>query len=216
MLGQSRKTSAGLRLAAIVCASLSLVALVAHVFGTLPMDFFLTFFGVPAAMLLLILGVVARRLDEAAFVTDLVVGLIGGFVATVAYDAFRLVINVTHLFDYNGFVAIYIFGSWITEQPVSSLEAGIAGWIYHFWNGLSFGVCYALTFGNRHWVWGLGYGMFMEACMLGLFPIFLQVSNQAHFIVVSMLGHMVYGTVLGLVAQRHARGLTGGRVVPGV
>jgi hypothetical protein len=47
--------------------------------------------------------------------------------------------------------------------------------------------------------------MVMEAMMLGLFPLFLQVTDRTDFITISMAGHIVYGGVLGLVAQRHAK-----------
>ena len=200
-----------LRIIAIVCAGTSLVALVTHVAGLLPMVYFLTFFGVPSVVLLFALTAYARWIDAQVFVRCVVVGVLGGLVSTVAYDAWRFLVQSTGLFRYNGFVAIYIFGSWISGLPATSREAAVVGWVYHFWNGVSFGTFYTLAFGRRRWPWGAAYGVLMEACMLGLFPFFLQVTDRVDFIVVSLTGHLVYGTVLGLLAQRHAANWTDAR-----
>jgi len=195
-----------LRWSAALCAITSLGALVTHLAGLLPMVFFLTFFGVPSLLLLLIMAAYARWIDAPVFLNALIVGVVGGFVATLAYDGVRLLLRTSGIFNYNGFVAIYIFGGWITGQETTTLAAAVAGWTYHFWNGLSFGVFYVLTFGRRHWLYGAGYGIVMELCMLGLFPFFVQVTDKIDFIMLSLIGHLAYGAVLGLVAQRWARG----------
>lgn len=198
------RTILWLRVVAGLCALSSLGALITHVFGLMPMVYFLTFFGVPCTVFILALAALARRIDATIFLTSLTIGIAGGFVATLGYDGFRLVIREMHLFDYDGFKAIYIFGGWITGTPETTAAAA-AGWFYHFWNGISFGVFYTLTFGARHWLHGAAYGLVMEAMMLGLFPFFLQITDQVGFIVVSMSGHLVYGVVLGVIAQRYAR-----------
>jgi hypothetical protein len=43
----------------------------------------------------------------------------------------------------------------------------------------------------------------MECCMLGLFPMFLRVSNKFDFVAVSMIGHLFYGGSLGWLAQKY-------------
>ncbi|MGH9649158.1 MAG: hypothetical protein ACRD3I_01680, partial [Terriglobales bacterium] len=55
----------------------------------------------------------------------------------------------------------------------------------------------------RHWLFGVGYAILMEMCMLGIFPMFLRVSNKVDFIAVSMIGHVFYGAVLGILVQRY-------------
>jgi hypothetical protein len=201
----SERTNLLLRLSAGGCSAVSLVALVAHIFGVLPMAFFLAIFGVPSLLLLFTLAAIARRINAATFLNCMAVGLAGGFVATLAYDGIRWLFGITHLFQYNGFLAIYIFGSWISGRPTGTAAAAVAGWLYHFWNGLSFGVLYTLAFTRKHWLYGVAYGIVMEILMLGLFPMFLPITNKRDFILMSMLGHIVYGAVLGLIAQRYTR-----------
>jgi len=167
------------------------------------MPFFLTFFGVPSVLGLFLLAAYARRINAKVFLNCLWVGLVAGLIGTLAYDGARWILTASNVFDYNGFKAILIFGSWITGQETHEVGAIWAGWIYHFWNGLSFGVFYTLMLGRRHWLFGVGYGLVMEVCMLGLFPMFVQVTDQFDFIMLSLIGHVFYGLGLGLFAQRY-------------
>jgi uncharacterized protein DUF6789 len=201
----SRSATRALRAVAVLCASLSLAALAVHLAGFLPLSFFLTVFGLPSLFLLFALAALARRLRAEIVLDGLRVGLLAGFLATLVYDGVRSLVEVSHIFGYNGFAPILIFGSWITGQPESTLAAHLAGWGYHYWNGLAFGIMYALMLGRRHWLYGLAYGIVMELAMLGIFPLFLSVTNKFDFIAVSMIGHLAYGAVLGLVVQRYAR-----------
>jgi hypothetical protein len=195
-----------LRIVAILCASASLAALIAQVFLHMPMAFFLFFVGMPSVFLLFAIAAYAKRLDAAVVVDGMKVGLVGGLLATIGYDVIRWFVQLIAPFiGYNGFVPILIFGSWITGQPTTSLAALVAGWIYHYWNGVSFGIMYALIFGKRHWLYGVAYGVVMELCMLGVFPFFLRVSNKFDFVAISLIGHVFYGAILGIYVQRYAR-----------
>ncbi len=198
------RLDARLRWSAALCASISLLAIVAHVFSVLPMVYFLTFFGVPSILFLFILAAFARWIDARVLLTGLGVGVVGGFVSTLVYDGVRLVLNRTLFTQFDSFKAIYIFGSWISGKDTATIEAAAAGWLYHYWNGLSIALFYVLTFGRRHWGYAVGWALLMEAFMLGLFPFFLQVTNKIDFIALSMIGHFAYGVVLGLVAQKYA------------
>lgn len=169
------------------------------------MPFFLLFFGIPFTLLLFALAAVAKWIKAEHYVDGLRVGIPGGVWATIAYDAVRAVIQHTRPFGYSGFVPILIFGSWITGQPTTSLAAKVAGWTYHYWNGISFGVMYALMFGKRHWLFAVGYAIVLELCMLGIFPMFVPVSNKVDFVLISLIGHVAYGVILGLYVQKYAR-----------
>ena len=197
------KTVRALRVSLIACALVSLAALVAHVFHLLPMPFFLEVFGVPSLLALYGLAAYARKIDARMLTQGLRVGLLAGIAATVVYDGVRFLVEHGHLFGYNGFVPIRMFGNWITGQPVGSTAAKIAGWSYHYWNGATFGVIYTLAMGRRKWLWGIAYGILMECCMLGLFPMFLRVTSKTDFIAVSMIGHLFYGATLGWLAEKY-------------
>ncbi|HWX56581.1 MAG TPA: hypothetical protein VN176_18505 [Verrucomicrobiae bacterium] len=197
------RTVRALRVSLIACALVSLAALVAHIFHLLPMPFFLEVFGVPSLLVLYGLAAYARKIDAHMLTQALGVGVLAGLAATVVYDGVRFLVERGHLFGYNGFVPILMFGNWITGQPVGSTASKIAGWTYHYWNGATFGVIYALAMGRRKWLWGIAYGILMECCMLGLFPMFLRVTNKTDFIAVSMIGHLFYGATLGWLSEKY-------------
>ena len=178
-------------------------AIFAHVFGVLEFPYFLSFIGVPSLLLLMTVAEAARRTHVPVFLSALRVGLFAGLAATLVYDGVRLLLNISGIFDYDGFRAIYLFGSWMTRSDPSTVRAAIGGWIYHFWNGASFGIFYALAVGSTHWSWGVAYGLLMEAIMLGLFPQFLNITNPWDFVAISMIGHLFYGLVLGVAVQRY-------------
>jgi hypothetical protein len=202
---EARRVQQALRWSLVVCASVSLVALVAHIVGVLPMPFFLEVFGVPSLVVIYALAAYARKISAHILTNALWVGFWSGLAATVVYDGVRFLVERGHLFGYNGFVPILLFGSWITGRPTTSTVARLVGWTYHYWNGATFGVIYALALGRKRWWWGVGYGILMECFMLGLFPLFLKVTNKVDFIAVSMIGHLFYGAVLGLLAERYLR-----------
>lgn len=196
-------TLSGLRWSAAICSLAGLGALVAHIFSLLEMRFFLAFVGAPSVVLLFVLAAYAKRINAEAVVSALVLGLIGGVLGTFVYDGVRYALTASGVFDYDGFTAIYIFGGWITGTEPTTTEAAVAGWTYHFWNGISFGLFYALLFGGRHWMIGVLYGVLMELMMLGLFPFFLQVTDRVDFVALSLVGHLFYGLVLGVIVQSH-------------
>ena len=196
-------TELALRWSLIGCAMVSLAALVIHVLGLLPMPFFLEVFGVPSLIVIYALAAYAKKINAKLLTNGLWVGLWAGLAATVVYDGVRYLVERGHLFGYNGFVPILMFGNWITGQPVDSTAARVAGWSYHYWNGATFGVIFTLAVGRKSWWWGLGYGILMECCMLGLFPMFLRVTNKVDFIAVSMIGHLFYGATLGILSRRY-------------
>jgi hypothetical protein len=201
-----------LRWSAVGLAAVGVAALIVHVLGWLRMPFFLAVFGVPSVFLLCALAAYARRIDAEIFLNSLWVGMLGGLVATIVYDGVRALVERSHMFGYNWYVPILMFGNWITGAPMASTTAKAAGWTYHYWNGISFGMMYALAFGRVRWWWGVAFGMFLEACMLGLFPMFLRVTNKWDFVAISMIGHIAYGAALGLFAEKYA--LPSERVAP--
>ncbi len=77
--------------------------------------------------------------------------------------------------------------------------ADFVGYAYHYWNGASFAIIYALLFGRTPW-WGpLLYALlFIETGML----VFMQAAMPPltwGVVLVSFVAHVVYGVVLGIL-----------------
>ena len=69
-------------------------------------------------------------------------------------------------------------------------------------NGLAFAVAYSYWFAAKGAVTGIAFAMMLEAFMLGLYPGWLRIADYAPFLTMSLIGHLVYGTVLGVLARR--------------
>jgi hypothetical protein len=80
------------------------------------------------------------------------------------------------------------------------------GSAYHYRNGESFAVAYSFLFGARDWKFAILWALFLEALMFTVYPGWLNLRGvMAEFTVVSLSGHVVYGTVLGLVVRYRIR-----------
>ena len=142
-----------------------------------------------------------------------VLGLTGGLLAAVAYDLFRLPFVFAKQWHLSGFVppmALFKvfprFGAMILgqpiEQPAYSLAAQVTGWAYHFSNGATFGIMYIAMIGaaeTRRWAWAVLMALALEIGMLLTpYPQVFQISVTAHFIVVTLAAHAIFGVILGL------------------
>ncbi len=126
------------------------------------------------------------------------VGVPVGIVATVAYDLSRWVLVELLDFHASPFKAFPLFGQALVPaagQGAAQLGIGIA---FHLLNGTAFGCAYAIWFGHRPWWWGIGFALGLEVFMLAIYPGWLDIRTLEEFTTMSVLGHVVYGAVLGL------------------
>ena len=201
----SSPTHTRLTLLAFVSATVSIVALLVHAAGWLPMYFLVNVLGPLSLLILLIVGVLGRRLNQRVFVNRLVVGAWGGLAATLAYDAIRLILWQGGVFSYNPFLSHPIFGMLITGQPVEATLSIIVGWAYHFWNGFGFGIMYTLIAGNAKWWYALIWALILEVGWLAALPSALNFQLNNELIAISLIGHGAYGVALGLLSERFIR-----------
>jgi hypothetical protein len=194
-----------LRIVGALCASLSGAAVLLHAAGLLPVYFFVSVVAAPAMVLLLLLGIYAKRINETIFVNRLLVGAWGGLVATFSYDLVRYVLVLTGAVSRNPFLSHPVFGSLITGHPVESTVAIAVGWAYHFWNGVSFGVMYTLVVGQGRWLWGLIWALVLEIAWLSALPSVVHFQLNSEFLILSFTGHGLYGVCLGLLARRFVK-----------
>jgi len=192
-----------LTLLALMAASVSIVALLLHVAGWLPMHFLINVLAAPSVALLVTVTVIAHRIDERIVVNRLVTGAWAGLVATLAYDGLRYLLIAAGLLSYDPFASHPLFGRLITGYPAETVTAIVVGWLYHFWNGVGFGIIYSLIAGPAHWYYALGWAMFLEVGWLTAMPSLLQFKLSPEFLAVSVSGHAAYGIVLGLLTQRY-------------
>ena len=124
-------------------------------------------------------------------------GLVAGVGATAAYDVSRFALAALPGVEIRPWEALPLFGELLTGAAASSRLAAVAGFLYHVANGVGFGVTYAILFGRRGVLAGIGFALVLEAVMLAVYPGWLDIRARAEFTSVSMMGHVAYGAALG-------------------
>jgi hypothetical protein len=182
------------------------LALAAHILWDLSMTWLAGFVVLPASAFLVILAFLGQgRTDRAKiFSNRIIAGAVFGLMATLVYDISRPLLVEVFQLDFNPYRAHPIFGSLITGRPESDDVAVAVGWAYHFWNGISFGMMLALILPRATWWQGLIWAEALQFFMMMLYPRFLEVRlDDPAFLATGLVGHGLYGIVLGLLLNRY-------------
>jgi hypothetical protein len=181
------------------------LAIIAHTYGPVKLSFATPFIALPTAMVLSGLILLRKRLYGRLHTlsSSIAMGALYGLAATVIYDLIRPLLKWIFQFQYPPFRAMTIFGTLITglapEDPVSQ----IAGWTYHFWNGISFGMMYVLIWPRGGWISGLAWGLGLQLLMMIVYPSFLNARlSDPGFLTMGIVGHSFWGVVLGYLVRR--------------
>ena len=128
-------------------------------------------------------------------------GARAGVLATLAYDSSKALLSRLDPTPYNPFETVRIFGVLLSGSTsrVIAFPLGIA---YHLLNGTAFGVAFAILFGRRGMLAGIAWGLGLELFQIVLYPGWLGTTMYREFIQFSVLGHVVYGSVLGVMCRR--------------
>ena len=127
-------------------------------------------------------------------------GFWGGLLGTVAYDVVRIPF---HLVGFRVFAPIETYGVWLLEAPMSSAWSEALGWLYHFSNGITFGLMYALWMGGRHWAWGLLWGVALESIVYSTpFAEIFHLRHNTPALAIAYGAHLAYGFPLGYLVAR--------------
>lgn len=128
------------------------------------------------------------------------VGAVGGFVGTVAYDVIRIPFVLGGL---RVFVPNDTYGLWILDASASSRFTETVGWAYHFANGTTFGIMYALFMRGRHWAFGVAWAFLLETiALMSPYGAVYHLAGDPWKIAIAYYGHVGYGVPLGLMVQR--------------
>jgi hypothetical protein len=130
------------------------------------------------------------------------VGLLAGALALVGYDLSRLLYVRVSGSAFWPFETFRLFGQLLAGPDASPAVILLTGTVYHVANGLSFAVAYTVLFGYRGWWAGLLWALMLESLMLACYPAWLGLRSLNDFLVISLLGHSVYGLILGTVSRR--------------
>jgi uncharacterized membrane protein len=201
-------------------AGTSIASLLVEFYNLMPMREFTFYVFAPAVAVLAAITAWDGARGDGRLCRAVLMGALAGFVATVSYDVFRLPFVYAREWHLTGLIApmnlfkvFPRFGAMILgqplEQPAYSAAAQWTGWIYHFSNGITFGVMYVAMVGNaakRSWAWAILMAAGLELGMLFTpYPGVFGIPLSTRFVVLTLTAHIIFGIAMGLTARRLAR-----------
>lgn len=143
-----------------------------------------------------------QKQSNAFLVSRFKIGALAGFLATIAYDVSRyLLIEFTGI-SFWPFDIFTVFGQALVGAGYTGIWVTVAGVTYHMLNGIGFGIAYTIWAGERGIWTGILWAFILEVFMVTIYPGWLSINAIREFIDVSVLGHLVYGIVLGYTAKK--------------
>jgi hypothetical protein len=221
-MSQPNRWTTPWRAVVFALAATSIASLLVEFYNLCPMRQFTIFVFVPALAALAVITVTDDAQGDGHLWRAVMIGVMAGFAATVAYDVFRLPFVFAREWHLTAvvpsmklFKVFPRFGAMILgqprEQPAYSTAAQLTGWAYHFSNGMTFGVMYLAMVGNaakRSWGWAVLMAAGLELGMLFTpYPGVFGIPLTARFVIVTLTAHIIFGVVMGLMALALSRRL---------
>jgi hypothetical protein len=197
----------GKRIAIFLLASLSFACLLGQFYGLWSMQWFGCWVLPPATLALAAAAWLDRHPSIAGPRLWVVQGAIGGLIAAVAYDLYRLpfVVAGAPLFTVFGKFGNMLLGVDVDAAP--SAAALLLGWMYHFSNGAALGIMFLAmaSKSNPRWLfWGaVGWALSVEAMLL-LTPYasYFGLPMNSSFFLLTASAHAIFGVALGIWCSR--------------
>jgi hypothetical protein len=189
-----------LGLACFLACALPVGALLAKVWGVAGMQDVALWIALPASVAVAAVWAWARRTGRDDIADALAIGFAAGLVASFAYDIARVPFAMSGM---RVFGTISAFGVWLLDARASNQVTELTGWAYHYWNGITFGVMYALMARGRHWIFAIVWACLIETvAIVSPFGRVFSIAGDYNAMSIAYMGHVAYGIPLGLMVQR--------------
>lgn len=153
------------------------------------------------ATILLVLVYVFLLVKRNGLAKIVIIGFLGGLLGTLGYDLVRIPFM---LIGSQIFAPINMYGMWLTDATMSSPYTDTIGWLYHFYNGITFGIVYALFMTGKPIVWAILYALLLETIfVLSPFGELFGITQKPVALFAAYLGHVAYGYPLGKMVRNY-------------
>ncbi len=169
----------------------------------------------PSIVLLLTVWGLAAMGGYSRLTNRIWTGVWVGFASTAALDVFRLTSFSLGLLPGN---LPRMFGVLILDTMAQGPTplSDVVGALYHYWVSACFGLTYSLICGRTRWWGGLVWGLIIEVGMMitppmviamdtGYFGLKLGHGILNGVFIGSLIPHISYGVILGLLLERYVR-----------
>ena len=197
------------RIIVFLLAATSIWCLLGEMYHLWPMRWFTLAVFAPACVALVAIAIHDGLRGNGRACRIILIGAVAGFLAAVAYDIFRLPFVFSKSWGLAGmipplplFKVFPMFGAMIIgTSDSSSLAANLVGWLYHFSNGVTFGVMYAAMVNGqwrRLWPVAVVFAVGLELAMLFTpYPATFGIRVTETFVIVTLTAHLIFGVTMG-------------------
>ena len=169
-------------------------------YGVSQMYHSLYYLFLPSVLLFFLALVLAYRKSKEVYHLA-IIGALGGLIGTFGYDLARVPFM---LMGSRIFVPINMYGIWLSDASNASAFTDSLGWVYHFSNGITFGILYALFMKGKSFWWAIGYALLLETIfVVSPFGELFGLASKPLSLAAAYLGHVAYGYPLGKMVQNY-------------
>jgi len=224
---QHRKSEFGLTIIVIILSGVS-ASLV--IFAPLDIISYATYRDVaiiPSVIAIFAIGILARS-KFPRITNRLFKGMAAGAVASFALEAIRIpgymfakwlpmdsMISLPGLLLTEKITSLSEIKQVIMQSGVpmnlyhAPLDAFMAGALWHFWNGATFGIVYALVIRKGKWWYGMIWAFIIEIGMMFApylimmkGPFGIEHMDGYNIFIITLIAHLAFGAVLGILVQK--------------
>ena len=228
---QKNKSELGFTILIIILSGTSASLLLFPPLGIIPYATFRDIAIIPSVVIIFAIGILSRskfpRLTNRLFK-----GMAAGVIATLALEAIRIpgymfakwmpmdsMVSLPGLFLTEKITMLSEVKQTVMQSGVpiylyhAPLDAFIAGGLWHFWNGATFGIVYALLIGKGKWWYGMIWAVIIEMFMMVApylimmkGPFGVEHMDGYNIFVITLIAHLAFGAVLGIIVQKWKNG----------
>ena len=186
---------------------------------------------IPSVIIIFVIGILSRK-KLPRITNRLFVGMVSGILASFALEAIRIpaymftkwipmdsMISIPGLLLTEKITVLSEIKQVVMQSGVpmnlyhAPLDAFVVGGLWHFWNGATFGIIYALFIGKGKWWYGIIWGIIIEMVMMiapyliimkG--PFGIEHMDGYNIFVITLLAHVLFGAILGIIVQKWKKG----------
>jgi len=230
-LTQKSSRGIGLTIILIILSGASASLLLLPPLGIIPYASFRDVVIIPSVIIIFAIGILSRskfpRISNRLFV-----GMAAGAIASFALEVIRIpaymftkwipmdsMISLPGLLLTEKITMLSEVKQTIMQSGVpmnlyhAPLDAFIAGGLWHFWNGATFGIIYALLIGKGKWWYGMIWAVIIEMVMMMApylimmkGPFGIEHMDGYNIFVITLIAHLAFGAVLGIIVQKWKKG----------
>ncbi len=226
-----KSTELGLTIIVIILSGASASLLLLPPLGIISYAAFRDIAIIPSVVIIFAIGILARskfpRLTNRLFI-----GMAAGTMASFVLEAIRIpaymfakwmpmdnMISLPGLLLTEKIIVLSQAKQVIMQSGVpmnlysAPLDAFLVGGLWHFWNGATFGIIYALLIGKGKWWYGVIWAIIIEMVMMiapyliiMVGPFGTQYKDGYNIFIITVIAHVTFGAILGIIVQRWKKG----------